>query len=304
MLSGRPTYASLSLVREVAEQSNLLETLSAILDNKLPDLPLNAPITRSPPSHIYPVKPECRYCETKFTRWSELDFHMTSQAGTCQLDHALSLRPYLHLLNTTISQEDFRETSSRHPPSRKAEQPFLTEAIMDKPMGGTSLPPSLTYWTPSEKDKLFHGLQRSSRFRPDLIAEHVGSKNASEVVAYLAFLEEQALLLDGEDEEPALGDHPAAREMSDKWIAFEENMAEDAVVWEAFICSASKTPRQYRDYAQAAAMHRACDFHCRRCPRGTCDGEWPICGRCDDLELHCKWSDKLHPDALPDELDQ
>jgi hypothetical protein len=88
-------------------------------------------------------------------------------------------------------------------------------------MGASIFPPS-AYWTAEEKDLFFHALARHSTLRPDLIAVEIGTKTTVDVCGYIA------LLRNGAQKSEAvisLHDLPAALEMSDKWIEFEEKQA-------------------------------------------------------------------------------
>lgn len=97
-------------------------------------------------------------------------------------------------------------------------------------------PPSFVepgaYWTSAEKDLFFRSIARHSRWRPDLIAEDLGfTKSISDIWAYIQILAESSSAhppLITSDSLP-----PSAREMSDKWIAFEEILANEVVSNEA-----------------------------------------------------------------------
>ena len=89
---------------------------------------------------------------------------------------------------------------------------------------GTSIFPPAAYWTADEKDAFFHALAHHSALRPDLIAAEIGSKTAVDVCAHAALLRGGA---QATETEPgiSLQGLPAALEVSDKWIAFEEQQA-------------------------------------------------------------------------------
>ncbi|RDX53419.1 hypothetical protein OH76DRAFT_1462287 [Lentinus brumalis] len=87
------------------------------------------------------------------------------------------------------------------------------------------------FWSPAEKDAFFHGLAVHSRLRPDLIAEEVKTKTVADICVYIALLEQGAkedskTVHVGEHARLHRKDHPYAVEMSDKWLAFEERMAD------------------------------------------------------------------------------
>ena len=88
-------------------------------------------------------------------------------------------------------------------------------------MGASIFPPS-AHWTAEEKDLFFHALARHSTLRPDLIAAEIGSKTVVDVCGYIALLRNGARK---SETEISLQDLPAALEMSDKWIEFEEKQA-------------------------------------------------------------------------------
>lgn len=103
------------------------------------------------------------------------------------------------------------------------------------PLLPSFLPPA-GYWTSEEKDIFFHGLTIHSRLRPDLIAAEIKTKTVVDVCVYLDMLEEATSKLMTD-----IGDHvnartqrstvilrrelPAASEVSDEWIAVEEQKA-------------------------------------------------------------------------------
>ncbi|KAF8320609.1 uncharacterized protein EI90DRAFT_3131969 [Cantharellus anzutake] len=100
----------------------------------------------------------------------------------------------------------------RGPPRRKS--------LVSLP--GSFVPPN-TYWTPDEKRNLYHHLQRFSRLRLDLVAEALGTKTLVEVITYVGILERgvhERLKPSGKKIR-----HPAAMEMSDGWVLFEEHMS-------------------------------------------------------------------------------
>lgn len=88
-------------------------------------------------------------------------------------------------------------------------------------MGASIFPPS-AYWTAEEKDLFFRALARHSHLRPDLIAAEIHTKTLVDVCGYIA------LLRDGAQKSEtgiSLLELPAALEMSDRWIDFEEKQA-------------------------------------------------------------------------------
>ena len=88
-------------------------------------------------------------------------------------------------------------------------------------MGASIFPPS-AYWTAEEKDLFFHALARHSPLRPDLIAAEIRTKTVVDVCGYIALLRNGA---QKSETEVSLHDLPAALEMSDNWIEFEEKQA-------------------------------------------------------------------------------
>ena len=83
--------------------------------------------------------------------------------------------------------------------------------------------PPRGYWTSEEKGQFFHGLCVYSRFRPDLIAADITTKSILDVCTYISLLElasgrEKAKKRTRESTETAM-------EVSDDWIAFEEQQA-------------------------------------------------------------------------------
>ncbi|KIM40121.1 hypothetical protein M413DRAFT_28645 [Hebeloma cylindrosporum] len=92
-----------------------------------------------------------------------------------------------------------------------------------------TLPPSFfhpaSHWTSSEKDLFFHGLTLYSRFRPDLIAEHVKSKSIFDVCVYLHVLRTATISPGHEPEASTRDTIEPAIEMSERWVEYEEQMA-------------------------------------------------------------------------------
>ncbi len=78
-------------------------------------------------------------------------------------------------------------------------------------------------WTSVEKDAFFHALSIYTRYRTDLIAGCIGTKNQVEVLEYLALLEEGSRR--HEPEVPHRPGLPFAHEVSDAWASWEEQNA-------------------------------------------------------------------------------
>ncbi|KAF8658239.1 hypothetical protein AX16_002016 [Volvariella volvacea WC 439] len=97
-----------------------------------------------------------------------------------------------------------------------------------------ALPPSFIgtagYWTSLEKDKFFHGLAIYSRYRPDLISAHIGTKTVLDVCVYLNSLE-QAVTSTGRHFHRRRLD--GAIEVSSKFIDWEEREASELVASES-----------------------------------------------------------------------
>ncbi|KAH7911334.1 hypothetical protein BJ138DRAFT_1113324 [Hygrophoropsis aurantiaca] len=84
---------------------------------------------------------------------------------------------------------------------------------------------STVSWSQSEQNLFFRGLSVYSRWRPDLIAAAVKTKNISEVCEYLCVLEEATRTEEGEGSAAMM--HEAAMEVSDEWVEAEERMASE-----------------------------------------------------------------------------
>ncbi|KAF8973260.1 hypothetical protein BDZ97DRAFT_1722449 [Flammula alnicola] len=85
--------------------------------------------------------------------------------------------------------------------------------------------PPASYWTSVEKDIFFHGLTIYSRLRPDLIAEHIKTKNTFDVCLYLDSLQ-TAALRDNVSQLTIRNMSELAMEVSERWVKHEETMAE------------------------------------------------------------------------------
>ena len=307
----RPRLAPRDLAERAIVECHLADLLKPLV--KLPVQPDDAPLPlESKTAHL-----RCDYCNEPQER---LNRHYRQHRGTCQLENRSHIQPYLLMLNEAVKAtgaceadvsfeavartSGYNELEQQGMEDGEADQTIRVEEEEEEEEGidgddlpPSSVPPSLLYWTSEEKERLFQALPRFSRFRPDAIADAVKTKSATEVAAYLDFLEEQtALLSDGDFAQPQ--DMPAAREMSAQWLAREESLAADCVVWEEFVTQARRTPLHYRDAAQRLVT---ADDHigCESCASGECDGTWPICGECSRLERDCQWTEAFHPDALP-----
>lgn len=117
------------------------------------------------------------------------------------------LHPYLALFNRHLHQFQRHLTGVSH---SYVSSPSIIGGIL---------------WTAAEKDAFFHALSVYSRFRPDLIAACVETKNEVEVLEYLALLEEGSLRPIN-SEEYCREKLPSAREVSESWISWEEANAE------------------------------------------------------------------------------
>ena len=301
-------YVSVIKVRKATDDCQLSSSLAAILVEDLAMLPDDSPITRPTPANLFFGETACRYCEKTLATRADLRRHQSNLAGTCQLQNGVAFATYQSLLNHSFDMQDIRENTHLRDirPDDVAASSGITwfpdvvdDTENDEPVyQGSSIAPSLLYWSSAEKNRFFSAIERHSRHRPDLIAEDVGTKTTSDVLAYKAVLEAGVSLL--KDKSLPLSSIPAAREMSQNWITFEESLAEDAIVWEAFTSEASDTPREQRDQAQAAVIDTSKAVHCIRCSRGTCDGVWPVCGSCRVRDSTCTWDNDFHPEGLPE----
>jgi hypothetical protein len=93
------------------------------------------------------------------------------------------------------------------------------------------------YWTPDEKDEFFHALSIYSRWRPDLIAEHLDNKSTLDVCTYLDHLEELSATPQHRAVSSFRAQHEFALEVPESWIKVEEELAaeliDQEVDWEA-----------------------------------------------------------------------
>ncbi|KIY50355.1 hypothetical protein FISHEDRAFT_71959 [Fistulina hepatica ATCC 64428] len=82
-------------------------------------------------------------------------------------------------------------------------------------------------WSNHEKDAFFHALRLYSRWRPDLIAEHMRTRNAVEVCAYIDALDDASAQHRHADEFNLRRSMESARQMSETWVAWEEEQAQE-----------------------------------------------------------------------------
>ena len=85
------------------------------------------------------------------------------------------------------------------------------------------------FWTADEKERLFTALARCGKGNLGEVARRVGTKSLVEVTAYVGVLDEETMLRKlsvlGPRRVFDYGKMPAAVEVDDQWIAFEERMA-------------------------------------------------------------------------------
>lgn len=86
------------------------------------------------------------------------------------------------------------------------------------------------FWTAEEKDLFFHALSVHSRFRPDLIAAEIPGKTMVDVCVYISMLFEAS---SKDHRRLSQNAFLPALEVSEEWIAFEENQATAMVFNEA-----------------------------------------------------------------------
>ncbi|KAF9029001.1 hypothetical protein BDZ89DRAFT_1160035 [Hymenopellis radicata] len=91
---------------------------------------------------------------------------------------------------------------------------------------GQSLPssyiPPTGYWTPTEKNIFFHGLSIYSALRPDLIANQLEHKTIVDVCTYIDLLAEASAEGSNTSSRVERRDLDIAMEVSDDWVALEE----------------------------------------------------------------------------------
>ena len=117
----------------------------------------------------------------------------------------------------------------------------LSGRVEGEALRASYCPPN-AHWSATEKDALFHALSVHSRLRPDLIAEEVQTKTISDVCAYISMMEEADCSLRkldkvGHIDLPPLlrKDFPAAVEVPEDWVIFEENCAATMVALQPFL---------------------------------------------------------------------
>ncbi len=88
-------------------------------------------------------------------------------------------------------------------------------------LSSSYIPPT-GYWTPSEKNIFFHGLSIYSAQRPDLIADQLEHKTLVDVCAYIDLLVEASAAGPNTSSRVERRDVDIAMEVSDDWVALEE----------------------------------------------------------------------------------
>jgi hypothetical protein len=149
--------------------------------------------------------------------------------------HSPKPHPYLTFFNRHVSQLQEHLTGATH-------KSVLAPSFIND-----------VYWEVSEKVAFFHSLSVYSRLRPDLIAACVESKNEVEVLEYILLLEEE-LQEKSSEGEPCRRNMPLAHEVSDAWVAWEEENAArlqaNEEIWSEG--SAIDTVKDTRDLADGA----------------------------------------------------
>ena len=147
-----------------------------------------------------------------------------------------------------------------------------------EPLPPSFFPPS-SYWTSQEKDAFFHGLVIHSRLRPDLIAAEIKTKSVMDVCIYLDMLEDAASRSSTgvpNTVNPSLSnfvvlprrDFPAALEVSDEWIAIEEQRASDVILHEAKITDKETQDDRDNEIRSCRSRIRAKKGESRTAPNG------------------------------------
>ena len=112
----------------------------------------------------------------------------------------------------------------------------------EPPLLPAFLPPS-SYWTSAEKGLFFHALSVYSRLQPDLIAQHIKTKNIFDVCVYLEALKAAADSIehDNENHRTLCSLMEPAMEVSEKWVQREESIAESLMGLDACPCSLERS---------------------------------------------------------------
>lgn len=263
-----PRTISLTIATALLEEAGLVDSLQILLDPDLPSSEDTEPVSRVRPSSHR----SCPYCRESFVG-KALRKHFIERRGTCQMKDPIKLRQYLS------GQARISDDSDASSEDEDGLQSFSRPLV----------PPFTTTWTEEEVDRLFYAIPRYSRFRVDAIAEHIRTKTVVEVDMLLQQLAEQSKLLKHSGSTAKKRRHPVAREMSQKWVNLEEEVAEDIVIWDAFNEQAQRTPFEWRDGIQRSAVRHKQRSDCLICQDSACDGSWPVCRPCKSRDLECIW---------------
>ena len=122
-----------------------------------------------------------------------------------------------HSTNLLTAHLDAHISATRHHFTGAPDHP--------EPPYAPSYHPPTGYWTAAEKALFFHALSTHSRFRPDLIASSIGTKSQLDVIIYLDLLHSGAQELTAVRGAIARDQLPAAYEVSDALVEFEDTHA-------------------------------------------------------------------------------
>ncbi|KAI0064937.1 hypothetical protein BV25DRAFT_1989669 [Artomyces pyxidatus] len=115
---------------------------------------------------------------------------------------------------------------TRHVPQHISETKNLLYGLSSDPPFDASYYPPSSYWTSAEKSLFFHGLSIYSRFRPDMIAAHIGTKTVADVALYLELIRTTAAASTSSAYADITRDRFAqAYEVSPELISFEDEQS-------------------------------------------------------------------------------
>jgi DNA-directed RNA polymerase subunit RPC12/RpoP len=121
-----------------------------------------------------------------------------------------------------LNDLEVASTYVQHRATGKAKYVFWADEMASyHGLANHAVPPFHEPWIEEEKQRFFYALSRHSRFRPDLIAEDVGTRTTAEVDAYLALLASYSAATSSLTRD----EHPTAYEVTDDWLRWEETQA-------------------------------------------------------------------------------
>jgi hypothetical protein len=164
----------------------------------------------------------------------EDDIFQTSTEG---VQITSPVRPSFHTLHRYTSQSLRHARSGNRYARLLADHVYATHSAIDpfsdltyksRPLSSSVVMNSI--WSADEKERFFTALARCGKGNLPEVSRRVGSKSLAEVVVYAGLLDEQVAMRKESSKKRRIYDYakiPAATEVDQHWLAFEEKKAKN-----------------------------------------------------------------------------